>query len=272
MSTVVFYTDESGSAEPYSEPIENGKTPIFTLTSIALPLDEWRSFDRKFNNLKAHFFPDALRRKGRKEDIEIKGNDLTSPRNKASQRRQDFLHRTFKLLKSFDAKIFAVTFVKSPERPASAKSLYTHGFQILLERFNDCVSSSERFDSGIIICDSRSGTIKGGGLDKDVAKSYQSYVFGNEKGKRLASIHETPLFADSKITVGLQLADITSSVIYTNHYFYYARNISGAVDYSHMQKWWRKIDELSYARKSERGDSFDVRGIRVVNHKAKKAM
>ena len=82
MSTVVFYTDESGSAERFSEPLEPGATPVFTLTSIALPLNEWRTFDRKYNNLKRHFFPEILERKGRKEDIEIKGNDLTSPRNK----------------------------------------------------------------------------------------------------------------------------------------------------------------------------------------------
>ena len=52
MSAVVFYTDESGSAERFSEPLEPGATPVFTLTSIALPLNEWRTFDRKYNNLK----------------------------------------------------------------------------------------------------------------------------------------------------------------------------------------------------------------------------
>lgn len=267
MSTVVFYTDESGSAERFSEPLEPGATPVFTLTSIALPLNEWRTFDRKYNNLKRHFFPEILERKGRKEDIEIKGNDLTSPRNKESSRRQKFLERVFHLLKSFDAKIFAVTFVKDKDNPISSRSMYTHGFQILLERFNKFVETSGKFDSGIIICDSRAGAIKGQGLDKEVAKSFQSYIFGNEKGKSFTFIQEAPLFADSKITVGLQLADIISSVIYTNHYHYYARNVEGAVDYSHMQRWWPKIAELEFESKQDAEGSYAIRGIRVINHK-----
>ena len=248
LSTVVFYTDESGSTEAFTEPLQTGSTPIFTITSIALPLTEWRQFDRKYNNLKEHFFPEILARKGRKEDIEIKGNDLTSPRNKESERRQNFLKQVFALLYKFDAKIFSVTFVKSKDNPISSRSMYTHGFQILLERFNDYIKTSEKFDSGIIICDSRAGTMKGQGLDKEVAQSYQSYIFGNEKGKKCTYMQEAPLFADSKITVGLQLADIISSVIYTNHYNYYSSTIEGAVDYSHMQKWWPKVISLEYKK------------------------
>ena len=38
MGTVVFYTDESGSTENFSEPLKAGTTPVFTLTSVALPL------------------------------------------------------------------------------------------------------------------------------------------------------------------------------------------------------------------------------------------
>lgn len=265
MGTVVFYTDESGSTENFSEPLKAGTTPVFTLTSVALPLEEWRNFDRKYNNLKSHFFPEMLERKGRKEDIEIKGNDLTSPRNKESTRRKDFLNRVFKLLKDFDAKIFAVTFIKDKDSPIAGRSMYTHGFQILLERFNKYIETSGKFSSGIIICDSRAGTMKGQGLDKEVAKSFQSYIFGNERGKKFTAMQEAPLFADSKITVGLQLADIVSSVIYTNHYYYYTNSIEGAVDYSHMQQWWKRITELEFNYESDGG--YSMHGIRVINHK-----
>ncbi|MBR5097480.1 MAG: DUF3800 domain-containing protein [Treponema sp.] len=267
MGTVVFYTDESGSSEPFTEPLKEGATPVFTLTSIALPLNKWRDFDRKYNNLKERFFPEILERKGRKEDIEIKGNDLTSPRNKESKRRQDFLKTVLKLLKTFEASVFSVTFVKDQNNPISSRSMYTHGFQILLERFNKYVEINEDFDSGIIICDSRAGAIKGQGLDKEVAKSFQSYIFGNPKGKSFTLMQEAPLFADSKITVGLQLADIISSVIYTNHYHYYAKDVKGAVDYSHMQRWWPKITELEFEYKEKDASPYTMRGIRVINHK-----
>jgi len=265
VETVVFYTDESGSTDNYQCLLENGKTPIFTLSSVALPINQWRSFDRDFNNLKGKFFPEQLARKTRKEEIEIKGNEITSPRNKDSLRRQEFLKRSFSLLKKYDAKIFAVTFIKSCDNPISSRSIYTHGFQVLLERYDHFIKTSKKYDTGLIICDSRAGAFKGNSLDKEVAKSYQSYIFGNRIGRTLTSINESPLFADSKITVGIQLADIISSVIYTNHYYYYARSVEGAVDYQHMQKWWPAINELEYKYVSPDRKS-DVFGIRVINH------
>jgi hypothetical protein len=263
LETIVFYTDESGSSEPYTLPLKNGQTPVFTLSSIALPLSEWRNFDRTFNALKAEFFPDELEVKVRKENIEIKGNDLTSPRNRNSSRRQEFLKRVFYLLKQLNAKIFAVSFIKSVEKPMSSKSIYTHGFQILLERYNSYLEKEKPDDNGIIICDSRAGAIKGNGLDKEVAQSYQSFIFGNPTGKTFTRINESPLFADSKITVGIQLADIISSVIYTNHYHFYSRDIPGAVDYSHMNKWWTYIKELEYKNTTPQKSVY---GIRVINH------
>ena len=270
MATAVFYIDESGTSEPFSLPLQNGITPIFTLTAVALPLSQWRSFDRKYNNLKGRFFPDEMEKKGRKEDVEIKGNDLTCPRNKDSERRQAFLKQVFSLLKTFGASVFAVTFIKSAENHASAKSLYTKGFQILLERFNDYLESSEErgeaFDDGIIICDSRAGAVKGRGLDKEIAKSYQTYIFGNEKGRQFTRLQEAPLFADSKITVGLQLADIVSSVIYANHYAYYVKDIENAPDYSHVQKWWKNIQDLEYVRSMSDESGHTMYGICVVNH------
>lgn len=266
MGTVVFYLDESGSTGSFTLPIQSGQTPVFTLTAIALQLERWRDFDRHFNSMKGHFFPEELARKGRKENIEIKGNDLSTPRNRDSHRRHDFLNQTLNLLKDEDAKAFCVTFLKSDQRPMSSKSMYTHGLQVLLERFNHYMVNFRPRDSSLIICDSRAGAIAHGSLDKEVAQSYLSYIFGNPKGKQMTSIHEAPLFADSKITVGVQLADILSSCIYTNHYYYYTRSLLGAVDYRHMQRYWPQIDALQY--KYAGVDSGDaVYGFRVIDQR-----
>lgn len=148
----------------------------------------------------------------------------------------------------------------------ASQSMYTHGFQILLERFNHYISNSAEHESGIMICDSRAGAIKGQGLDKEVAKSFQSYVFGNPIGKTLTAMHEAPLFADSEITVGIQLADIVSSCIYANHYYYYVRDLPGAIDYEHMKPFWPYLDDLQYKYVSI-DQKEKVFGFRVVNHR-----
>ncbi len=271
MGTAVFYIDESGSTDTYSLPVENGRTPLFTLASVALKLDLWRNVDRAYNQLKERFFPDVLARKGRKELIEVKGNDLIAPRNATSSRRHQFLREVFNLLKSFDARLFCVTFIKSTVTPMASKSLYTHGFQILLERFNHYVANSSRHDAGIMICDSRAGAIKGKGLDKEVASSFQSFIFGNELGRTLTRMHEAPMFADSQVTVGVQLADIMASCIYSNHYYYYARDLAGAIDYHHMNKYWSLLDELQYKYASV-DQTEKVFGFRVVDHRKTKPL
>lgn len=263
MDTIVFYVDESGSTDHFDLPIGNGQTPIFTLTGLAMPLSEWRRYDRTFNGIKANFFPEVLAAKGRKEHIEIKGNEIVSPRNATSKRRWNFLATTIRLVNRYDAKLFAVTFLKSHEKPISSKSLYTHGFQILIERFHDyLLNHSKGPHQGIIICDSRSGAFRGNGLDKDVAKSHQTYIFGHSVGRTLTNIKEAPLFADSKLTIGIQLADIMSAAIYSNHYHYYVRNLSGAMNYSHCQKIWPKIAALQYKNMSSNPKVF---GFRVID-------
>jgi hypothetical protein len=87
MSTCVLYVDESGDVRKHNIPLKNGQTPLFTLTGLALPLEEWRNIDRDFLSLKCKFFqPEINQSSKRPEHYEIKGNTLCSPRNKISRR------------------------------------------------------------------------------------------------------------------------------------------------------------------------------------------
>lgn len=92
-----------------------------------------------------------------------------------------------------------------------------------------------------------------------------SYIFGNETGKTLCNLHEAPLFADSKLTAGIQLADIFAAVLYSSHNFFYARDLGGAPDYSHVQKLWPTVQKLEYKRITS-NDADRVFGYRVINH------
>ena len=96
-----------------------------------------------------------------------------------------------------------------------------------------------------------------------------SYVFGNETGRRFINILEAPLFADSRLTVGLQIVDIFASNLFSSHYHYYLRGISGGVDYSHMQVYWPLIDRLQF-RSRQLVDGYQVFGYRVVDQRPEK--
>jgi len=260
MSTCVLYVDESGDVRQHDVPLKNGQTPIFTLTGLVLPLKEWRNIDREFLALKRTFFaPELTNSKKRAEHYEIKGNTLTSPRNKDSRRRHVFLNKICQLASSFNGKLFCVTIVKSPEEPTNATSIYTSSLQYLIERFNIFISEHESYDKGIIIADSTKQ------FDNDVAKSHMSFIFGTESGRSLNHIYEAPLFADSRLTAGLQMVDMLSSIIYTNHYHWYCRSVPSATNYEHMKKYWEIIKALEF-KSIRKYDGYQKFGFRTIDH------
>jgi hypothetical protein len=263
MSTCVFYIDESGSKDPYSIPIRSGETAIFCLFALALPLADWRDFDREYLRLKRHFFEKEISgSKNRAEHWEIKGNKLCSPGNKESQRNHAFLRRVFDLCDRFDATAFAVTFLKDHTMPMSPEARYCMGLQFLAERFNIFIAENNTYEHGLLIVDSRRKY-----LDFNVSASYASYIFGHQNGRSLTHLVESPLFADSRLTAGLQIADNVAGTLFANHYHYYCRNIPGAPDYSHIPpRYWSRLDSLQFKSK-QRYEGYVKYGFKVCDHR-----
>lgn len=261
VATCIFYVDEAGGADRHSLPISDTPTPIFTLSAIAFSLEQWRPRDRELLALKRHFFPDLLATTTKRpEEWEAKGRSLIAPHNAESERRQAFIARILRYLVNYSATCFAVTFIKNPVRPMRPHNMYTQGLQLLVERFSKFITEHPDYEQGIMICDSRMKGISGN--DIAVARSHMSYIFGNENGMQCKNIVEAPLFADSRLTVGLQVADIVASIIYANHYHQYLHGNEGAIDYSHAVKYWERIDNLQFrSRKVYNG--YKVSGIKV---------
>jgi hypothetical protein len=82
-------------------------------------------------------------------------------------------------------------------------------------------------------------------------------------------ILEAPLFADSRLTVGLQVVDIFASNLFANHYHYYLRGTAGAPDYSHAQSTWGTIDRLQFRSRQE-VDGYQVFGYRVIDQRTRR--
>lgn len=261
MGTCVFYVDEGGSPLPHAEPLLSGQTPLITLGAVALPLERWRDMDRGLLRLKRHYFPDLLAAsKSRDEYFEIKGNDLASPRNAASERRHAYLDAVLAFVATLSRKCFGVSIIKSRQHPTNSTSVYTTALQILAERFHDYIARAEEYNHGIVICDTRKGM--GQKKDTQVAVSYLSYLFGHEQGRTFTSLVEAPLFADSKITAGLQLADNFTSALYSITYVKKCGTVQGGHDYSHMLVHEKRVHQLEYRNAEKR-----IYGYRTVLHR-----
>lgn len=265
------YLDETGVPEKHNEPLEAGQTPAFTLAGVALPLDRWREYDRQYLYLKREFFPAEIERSTKIDALwEVKGNDLLAPRNAKSERNSVFARRVMNLVADFNGKVFGVTFLKGAVKPMPKTSIYTKGLQILAERFNTFLR--EENSSGVLVLDSRMAhTQKGRGLDYTVAQSYLSFVFGNAEGRNLDRIVEAPLFADSSLTAGLQIADIIAFLSYTNAYREKLAPAGavpefGFVDYSHTRRYWPQFKDLVFQSRELHG-AQKMFGLRVLDHR-----
>ncbi len=268
MTTCVVYIDEAGDPNGHKVPIDPSCSPIFVLAGVAFPLNAWRERDRAFLRKKRHFFPDLLQKKDRDEYVEIKGNELAAPRNRDSARRHAFNKEMLRFIEQQGGAGFGVVFLKNPENPASKNAIYTCALQILIERISMYVAESEEFENAVLILDARMngmGKNPKKNLDATVAKSHMSYVFGNETGKQFMNLMEPPMFADSSISSGIQIADIFAANLYSNFYQNNCSEIEGALDYSHMAKYWPQLEALQFRSKG-RLDGYRIYGYRVVNH------
>lgn len=265
------YLDETGNTNPHTIPVGVGQTPIFSLGGVILPFEKWREYDRAYLYLKRQFFKSEIDQSKKIDSVwEIKGTDLFAPRNAASERNKVFCYKVFDLIESFGGKIIGVTFLKSVMQPMPRVSLYTKGLQIIAERYD--VFLREANASGVLILDSRMAhTRKGAGLDYTVATSYLSFVFGNEEGKQLKRIVEAPMFADSGLTAGLQIADIVSGAIYTNSYREKlaprgAIPEHGYLDYTHVARYWPCLKKVTFHSANKYG-SHRIFGLRTIDHR-----
>ena len=272
MTDWVLYLDESGDTDAHQIPLQTGKTPIFSISGVVLPCGRWRDYDREYLYLKREFFKKEMDDSSQLDTgWEAKGNFLLGPRNAKSERNRVFVEKVLSLINAYGGKIFGVAFVKSVESPMSKASIYTKGFQILAERFE--IFLRERGTTGFIIADSRMAHLKkGGGLDYTVAISYLSYIFGHAQGRTLTRIVEAPLFADSKLTVGLQIADVVSMIIFANCYnrFFKVDVNKGYLDYSHIEHHWPKTRSTIFESEKTYYENRKLFGLRTLDYRDKK--
>lgn len=271
---IFFYVDEAGDPYVHHVPLLQGETPLFCLTAVAIDSSRWREFERGLLTLKrTYFMPEmtafaARNPDKRPEHYEIKGRDLFKPSNARSRRNRVFVTKVFGLAQTLDARLFSVVWVKHSVNPVDPMSMYTHGLQILAERFHyHCLANRA---GGAIIADSRTH-----GLNFPVAAGHLSFLFGNPVGQLYTSLIEAPMFVDSTLSAGVQLADILGSAIFGYYYFQECSKVPGLFDdphpvtpgqftagstgsawttktparnYSHCVVWWPRLDTLQFKR------------------------
>ena len=103
----------------------------------------------------------------------------------------------------------AVIMKNAPMEKYFERDRLPYHYVLLMERVNACAARNNR--RALMIIDNQARTI-----DRWTAYAFNNFLFRSGKGVGLGNIIEMPLFADSEMTQGIQVADIAASIL--RHY------------------------------------------------------
>lgn len=190
------FIDESGSIHP------NDSNPVSVLLAVCMAEQIHRGISRQlYSRSRAILGIETLR--------ELKGTELLNRRTLTRiAEKKELVESVFEMIQSLDITIFSIV-IPRPNRPLDLPNGYLpkpHRF--LFQRIN---ALAERMNQeAILVYDGNGMNI----LGMNMASCVSNYIFRvAEPNNILRRIVDTPLFVDSKVTPGIQIADLAASVV-----------------------------------------------------------
>ncbi len=190
------FMDESGHPHP------NDKSTRPVLVTVCLDAGYLRTVKTGVSGLE--------RRILQKEwfDFEMKAKKLITPstfRNRPEKR--EFVESFFELMRNLDMVIFAQIMERPASPPPTSSDFLPMQFRQQLYRVNRYLELHRPDDLAAIMFDGDGSQF--GGL----AIRFSNWLYRSSGGQSLTHLADSPFFVDSKVTPGIQLADMAASVI-----------------------------------------------------------
>lgn len=187
-------------------------------------------------------------------EFEIKGRLLLNRKAVTSPKKQEFCEEVLSLCKLNGVKAFAaglknVDMTAAQELPEPA--VY-RAYSRLLERVDAMMSEEHEDDMAVVALDSQDEQ-----TDTARARAFGNFLYGNPYGRQLSYIVETPFFVSSKVTLGIQLADLVAYAL--------AQQNQGRTDIEHICDRVRELEWRSNSLDEDaprRGFRFEDLGRR----------
>ncbi len=139
-------------------------------------------------------------------DVELKATRLlTRGTFRRIDLKREFVESFFDLLRDLPIATFAII-MERPLEELPETNLLPSQFRFLLERIS--LLAETRQEMATILFDGE-GTSQSGGL----SAKFRNYLYRSVEGRSRVSITDGPFFVDSRITVGIQIADMAAGVI-----------------------------------------------------------
>lgn len=190
------FIDESGSIH------HKDANPISVLLSVCMAERVHRGVSRQLYSLEKIAF-------GNERPKELKGANLINRRTFARiPQKRDLIESVFTAMSGLEITVFAIV-IPRPTSPLNLPNGYLpkpHRF--LLQRINALAENMNQ--EAILVYDGNGMNVQGMNMSSCVS----NYIFRvAEYNNILRRIVDTPLFVDSHVTPGIQIADLAASVV-----------------------------------------------------------
>lgn len=158
-----------------------------------------------------------------------------------TNRRRELVECVFELIRDSNLTIFAMIMEHPKKMPETLPGHIPIQYRFLLERAHFLLNEQEDpSDMAILIFDGDGTAFMSGGLGPGISR----YLFRSQQGQSFSNILTTPLFVDSVITPGIQLADMVAGCI--RHYQekqLYNQNSASDTFSSAIKRFYKFIEE-----------------------------
>ena len=195
---MLVFIDESGKPHP------NDSTINPVLCGVCVKESDIKPLSQSIYQLKMRIFG---------KDTEIKATSLIRRQvlNKKMTNNKQYVDELIKIACSFDIKVFAIIMDKPKIPVVLSEKLLPKHYKLLIKRV-EYYCENYNYEKAILVFDQITQ-----GEDYIIAKCITNFLFMSKLGKDFDRILEMPLFVNSSVAIGIQIADIFAGII--RHYY-----------------------------------------------------
>ena len=221
---MLVFIDESG----HPHPNDSVKRPV--VTAVCISDKDSRMVSGRVHTLKRDYLG--------QERMELKGRNLI---NRPTFRRKpginQLLEEFFNTVLNLPITIFAMIMEAPFSRPEKDDDLLPNRFRYLLQRIE--LLAEQRQEMATILFDGQPNLYGG------IGWKFNGFLYRSDEGRACTHIADAPSFVDSKASAGIQIADLTASVIRLYHEaeLYRASPPDGDFFLFAIRRWYRIIEQ-----------------------------
>lgn len=175
------------------------------------------------------------------ENIEIKATDLINNSTLSNQglNKFQFVQKfVFECIDHCDCFHAAIVFENSGNNRRSEENYLPKHYRDLLFRVEAIVRKARALDTIVIIDNNRRK------VDKNLSFAFNNYLYRSRGGDELTHVLPVPIFADSEMTIGLQISDIAAGILrqfYSNNLHNIPKSAEESLYYKTLREFQRPI-------------------------------